>query len=154
MEEFKSKPWSSSKTGSKPATTLSKLFTKNRAYTQFDSKVAVREEHLKKITDVASKIDYPGSGLKMATQESQTWQSNFTFEYQLNVQHPGTDANAHIIIRPAEQGSAPLQLIDLGVLIQSMLLRATEMGLNGTCHINTTATTTEAIISIGKGLAL
>ncbi len=145
MEEYKARPWSSSGSKShKMATTLNKLLAKNRQYCIYDNIVVVREEHLRNISDVCSKIDFVGS-IK---------QEDFVFEYimldeplsesKFADNHPSvasvsksfatTNSKALIAIRYMKECENLQRLyLNLGILMQSMLLRATEMGLNGHC---------------------
>lgn len=165
MEEFRSRAFNSRNGYSKKSgTTLSKLLAKNRAYTQFDSKVIVRTEHLKSITEVCNKIEFLG-GMQS---------DDFSFEYITDQEH-----NAQIIVKlrhrinnlpcnAAEEskgismelasgaGNTNIPYINLGILLQSMLLRATEMGLNGNYKKiiefnNSSSKEIEMTIEVGKG---
>lgn len=50
----------------------------------------------------------------------------------LHLPQPGFEPNAYIVVCSASAPS-PSLYIDLGISVQSMLLQATEMGLNGLC---------------------
>lgn len=162
MEEFRNKPMSSNN-NKKVGTTLGKLLSRNRSYSQFDSKVIVRMEHLKSITEVCSKIEFLGD-IKP---------EDFSFEY--STPSNNQTENAQIIVKINNQkilnegelkevlfnkaqygGKINLIYINLGILLQSLLLRATEMGLNGYCQKiiekeNSPLKEIEVIITIGKG---
>ncbi len=139
MEEFRNRPMTSG-SNRKAVTPLNKLLTRNRSYSHFDSKVIVRMEHLKSITGVCGKIEFLGG----MTPE------DFSFEYKFD------DDTAQIIIK-TNSYIANIAYINLGILLQSMLLRATEMGLNGNCiqieeKGDSSAREIEAAIIIGKGI--
>lgn len=186
MEEFKSRPWSASGNKThKPTTTLNKLLIKNRQYEKFDNNVIVREEHLKKITDVCSKIDFIGG----------TKPEEFTFKHIVPVNpadeemsvtdanmpkmelwensicggckekaapciNSATNARAFIIIeyKACIENSVNenILFLNLGILMQSMHLRATEMGLNGQCiylaQSPSSADPLMAVVAVGKGM--
>ena len=179
MEEFKNRPMNSNN-NKKAGNSLNKLLTRNRSYSQFDSKVIVRMEHLKSITDVCGKIEFIG-GMKA---------EEFSFEYVINNDNLYDNTsefssaiskvnNASIVVKVNKninnqlsstteestreytnatsiESYANLKFINLGILLQSMLLRATEMGLNGKCEKiietdNSSGNEIEVTIAIGKG---
>ena len=131
MEEFRNRPMNSSASNSKKTgITLSKLLFKKRSHSELNSKVIVREEHLKSIAEVCGKIEFIGG----------ITPDQFSFEFITTEQ----DKNGQIIIRlnlietnvvseTDFSGYIHHASINLGFLLQTMLLRATEMGLDATC---------------------
>lgn len=128
-----------SQTTRKTKTSLKQLLRKNRSYRGYDPKVVVRKEHLLDIVSVATLIPQACNQqhlrFKLITRE-QAPQLLPMLKFgaalpELHLPFPGTAPEAFIII--CGQSETKLTYMDLGIAAQSMLLRATEMGLNGIC---------------------
>ena len=201
MEEYKSRPWSTSGSKNhKTATTLSRLLVKNRKYDKFDNTVIVREEHLKSIAGVIDKIELFGNlSAEDFLVETLILEKSLSNKIENNMNHPiilGVNLQQSEQSEQSEQLNArafitvkyntnKAKLLDpnncattdctttdyattdctttdyatiyfnLGIIAQSMLLRATEMGLNGNCiYFNETTWQTEKICKILEGRQL
>ena len=201
MEEYKSRPWSTSGSKNhKTATTLSRLLVKNRKYEKFDNTVIVREEHLKSIAGVIDKIELFGNlSAEDFLVETLILEKSLSNKIENNMNHPiilGVNLQQSEQSEQSEQLNArafitvkyntnQAKLLDpnncattdctttdyattdctttdyatiyfnLGIIAQSMLLRATEMGLNGNCiYFNETTWQTEKICKILEGRQL
>ena len=153
MEEYKARPWTTSGGKShKTATTLNRLLVKNRKYDKFDNTVIVREEHLKSIAEVLYKIELIGNiRAEDFLIETLIHEKPVSNNYENTVNHPiilgdnleqseQSNARAFIIVnyntnqnKFIEPNDCATICFNLGIIAQSMLLRATEMGLNGNC---------------------
>ena len=121
MEEFRQRASRTSNTANrKPATTLNKLLVKNRCYTHFDNKVVVRESHLRSIAEVCNKIEFLGGMVS----------DDFMFDYIIDSDSNTESTSAKAFISVKASLEKEFCHINLGMLIQSIALRATEMGLN------------------------
>lgn len=177
MEEYKARPWSTSGSKNhKTATTLSRLLVKNRKYDKFDNTVIVREEHLKSIAGVIDKIELFGNlSAEDFLVETLILEKSLSNKIENNMNHPiilgvnlqqseqSEQLNARAFIT-VKYNTNQAKLLDpnncattdyatiyfnLGIIAQSMLLRATEMGLNGNCiNFNETTWQTEEICKI------
>ena len=163
----------------KTATTLSRLLVKNRKYDKFDNTVIVREEHLKSIAGVIDKIELFGNlSAEDFLVETLILEKSLSNKIENNMNHPiilGVNLQQSEQSEQSEQLNArafitvkyntnQAKLLDpnncattdyatiyfnLGIIAQSMLLRATEMGLNGNCiYFNETTWQTEEICKI------
>ena len=128
------------KTASKgTARTLDTLLTRNRSYRGYDKKVVVTHDTLTKIVAVNSKIPSARNQqvlrFKLVTRDSGAEKVLENIKLggalpELHLPFPDTDPEAFIIICSTAPESKMVD-IDLGIAIQSMLLKAVEMGLNG-----------------------
>lgn len=150
--------------------TLDELLTKNRSTRGYDVNFVMTRERLEKIVSVNSKI---ASGrnqqvlrFHLVTKENGAAE---VLKYvkmgaalpELHLPFKGTEPNAFIICCSMVAENKIVD-IDLGISIQSMLLRATEMGLNGLCILafDKEAIKRElnlkyeplAIVAVGKGI--
>jgi len=119
--------------------TLDTLLIKNRSTRGYKNSFLVSEEVLKKIIGVNTKIASAKNAqtlrFKIVTKETgaETVLKNIKLGGmlpQLNLPLKGTEPNAFIIVCPNAQESKYID-IDLGISLQSMLLKAVEIGLNG-----------------------
>ncbi len=118
---------------------LDSLLLKNRSVRGFSSDYLVHPLQLKSIVSVNTKIP---SGMNQQAlrfhliaqgPEAEIVNRNIKLGAalpELNLPFPGTEPNAFIIVA-SEKEESPILDIDLGISLQSMLLKATEMGLNG-----------------------
>lgn len=138
--------------------TLKQLLQRSRGCRPFDPKVVVRESHLRDIADVGYILSEPFSETMFL----------FTFITKEGVKRvlPYTDIGTlyepQSFILISLNGDSAYSKMALGALIQSMLLRATEMGLGGT-YVGLTDPTglsaelslsslPVAILAVGKGI--
>lgn len=138
--------------------TLKQLLQRSRGCRPFDPKVVVRESHLRDIADVGYILSEPFSETMFL----------FTFITKEGVKRvlPYTDIETlyepQSFILISLNGDFAYSKMALGALIQSMLLRATEMGLGGT-YVGLTDPTglsaelslsslPVAILAVGKGI--
>lgn len=138
MEAFHSLP-SSTAQAKKNKTTLNKLLLKNRSHRGYDPKVVVREDHLRDIVSVVTKIPQACNQQCLRYRLVTPAEAHKILPLlkfgaalpELNLPFPGTEPQAFIICCAPNENK--LTYMDLGIAAQSMLLRATEMGLNGIC---------------------
>ena len=138
--------------------TLKQLLQRSRGCRPFDPKVVVRESHLRDIADVGYILSEPFSETMFL----------FTFITKEGVKRvlPYTDIETlyepQSFILISLNGDSAYSKMALGALIQSMLLRAAEMGLGGT-YVGLTDPTglsaelslsslPVAILAVGKGI--
>ncbi|MBP5326399.1 MAG: nitroreductase family protein [Bacteroidales bacterium] len=118
--------------------TLDELLTRNRSTRGYKKEFVVSEELLKQIVSVNTKI---GSGcnrqvlrFKLVTRDTGADKVLENIKMgaalpELHLPFPGTEPEAFIIVCSVA-GDDKLALIDLGMSLQTMSLRAVEMGLN------------------------
>lgn len=118
--------------------TLDELLTKNRSTRGYNKSYVVKSEELERIVAVNTKL---GSGcnrqvlrFKLITKEtgSEKVLENIRMGAalpELHLPFPGTEPEAFIIVC-STVGDDKLALIDLGMSLEAMSLRAVEMGLN------------------------
>lgn len=139
--------------------TLKQLLQRSRGCRPFDPKVVVRESHLRDIADVGSVLSEPFSETMFL----------FTFVTKAGVGRvlPYTDIETkqfepQSFILISSNGDSSYSKMALGALVQSMLLRATEMGLGG-AYVELTdpyglsvefsiSSPVVAILAVGKGI--
>ena len=119
--------------------TLDELLTRNRSQRGFNKEYVVRREELERIVGVCSKIPSARNQqvlrFRLVTQDTgadiilQNIRMGAALP-ELHLPLPETEPEAFIIICSTVPESKMVD-IDLGIAIQSMLLKAVEMGLNG-----------------------
>lgn len=119
--------------------TLDELLLKNRSYRGYNTQFTVTQEMLERIVGVNTKL---GSGcnrqvlrFKLITKGEGAEQMLRYIKLgaalpELHLPFPGTEPQAFVIVCSTMQENKLVD-IDLGISAQSMLLKATEMGLNG-----------------------
>ena len=119
--------------------TLDELLLRNRSYRGFKKEYVVKREELERIVGVCNKIPSARNQqvlrFRLVTQgeASQAVMRNIRLGAalpELHLPFPGTEPEAFIIICSTIDENKMVD-IDLGIAIQSMLLKAVEMGLNG-----------------------
>ena len=120
-------------------TSLESLMEKNRSYRGYDQSFEVKREMLERIvavnTKIASAKNQQVLRFKLVTKETgadlivQNMKLGGLLP-ELHLPFPGTEPEAFIIICSTIPENKFVD-IDLGIAAQSMLLKATEMGLNG-----------------------
>lgn len=147
---------------------LDTLLRRNRSYRGYDQSRVVTLKDLRQIVSVATLV---GSGknqqrlrYRMVTgEEASAVLPNIVLGAALPEEHlpkPGTEPQAFIVVCCTGEENKVVD-IDLGIAAQSMLLKATEMGLGGIFILNFKADAIRsalnlpskpiAVIAIGKG---
>jgi len=137
MEEYRAR--ADRPAGRRPAA-LGALLAKNRSCRGYDSRFIVREDQLRRIiavnTRVASARNRQVLRFRPVTAaEAPKVLAHVRFGAGLPELHlplPGTEPNAFIIVCTTVPEDRMVD-IDLGISVQSMLLQAVELGLNGLC---------------------
>lgn len=124
----------------KQATTLNALLAKNRSCRGYDSSFIVRDDQLRGIIEVNTKIPSARNAQVLRFRPVSSSEAAKVLPHirlggalpDLHLPLPGTEPNAFIIICTTVAPDKNVYT-DLGISAQSMLLRATEMGLAGIC---------------------
>ena len=136
FEELRNKPVSK-----KPAASLSTLLRRNRSYRGYDQKTVVTEAQLHRIVEVCAKLPSGRNQqvlrFKLITKESGSDRMQGLYKLggalpELHLPFPGTEPEAFIVICSSVEPDKWVHM-DVGIAAQSMLLKATEMGLGGIC---------------------
>lgn len=139
MEEYMAR--SSSGQGiRRPLVTLGRLLLKNRSHRGYDARFIVREDQLRRIIDVNTKIPSAANQQVLRFRPVLADEAPKVLAHirlagalpQLHLPLPGTEPNAFVIVCSTVEESRYVD-IDLGISAQSMLLQAVEIGLNGLC---------------------
>ena len=157
MEEFKAIPNTGvASRSSKNTTTLSKLVEKNVLYKEFNNNIIVRQSHLKELISL-----HPCSQefvFDIITENSEceiilnsTKASNPQW---LNFNSPEKLPKAFIIIGSEKDALLEDDYIKMGMVLQTILLRATEMGLNGTYTTNCAHLAQQLALNYSPSLAV
>ena len=119
--------------------TLDELLTRNRSYRGYNKNYVVRREELERIVGVCSKIPSARNQqvLRFRLVTRDTGADIVLRNIKLGAALPelhlpfqGTEPEAFIVICSTVSENKMVD-VDLGIAIQSMLLKAVEMGLNG-----------------------
>lgn len=148
---------------------LDSLLEKNRSYRGYQKDYVVKREMLERIVAVNTKLPTGKNQqvlrFKLVTKETGAEKVLENIKLggmlpELHLPFEGTEPEAFIIVCTAAPETKIID-IDLGISMQSMLLKATEMGLNGLiiCAFNKVKITEAfalpyeplAIVAIGKG---
>ena len=138
MEEYMTR--STSNRPIRVLASLDKLLLKNRSHRGYDSKFIVREDQLRRIIEVNSKIPSSRNQQVLRFRPVLSDEASKILPHirlggalpELHLPLPGTEPNAFIIICSTVPENHYVD-IDLGISAQSMLLKAVEIGLNGIC---------------------
>lgn len=139
MEEFQARA-AADRNGSRPLVTLNRLLLKNRSCRGYDAQFVVREDQLRRIIGVNTKIPSAGNQQVLRFRPVLGDQAPKVLPHirlggalpELHLPFPGTEPNAFIVICSTVEESRYVD-IDLGISAQSMLLQAAEIGLSGIC---------------------
>ena len=150
------------------AVPLNRLLLLNRSYRGYDQRRVVSEEELRRIVSVNTRLGSARNQQCLRFRMVTVGEAHKVTPYiklggalpELHLPIEGTEPQAFIIVCSTIEENKWVD-IDLGISVQSMLLKATEMGLNGICigSFNAQAIT-EAfalpyppllIVAIGKG---
>lgn len=124
----------------KRAASLVRLLKHNRSYRGYDASFTVREDQLRKIIEVAHLC--PSARNQQVLRFRPVLKDEATKVLchvrlggalpELKLPFPGTEPNAFVVICSTVEESKYVDM-DLGIVAQSMLLQAVEIGLGGIC---------------------
>lgn len=120
--------------------TLGRLLLRNRSYRGYDSKFVVREDQLRSIIETATLCPSARNQQVLRFRPVLGDEADKVLSHirlggalpELHLPFPGTEPRAFVVICSTVEESKYVD-IDLGIVAQSMLLRATELGLGGIC---------------------
>ena len=165
MEEYFSRP---RETRVRPAMSLCRLLRHNRSHRDYDASFVVRNDQLHSIIEVntliASALNRQALRFRpVLAGEAAKVLPHIRLGAALpdeHLPHAGCEPNAFIVVCSTVAEDRYID-IDLGISAQSMLLRATELGLNGICiasfdsdalmHALTLPCKPLLVIAIGRG---
>ena len=136
FEEYRSKP-----AARKKAVSLGTLIRKNRSYRGYDKSCVVTQAQLRRIAEVCTKVPSGRNQqvlrFKLLTRDTGSEKMQGLYKLggalpELHLPFPGTEPEAFIIICSVREPDRWVNM-DIGIAAQSMLLKATEMGLGGIC---------------------
>ena len=139
MEEYMARKAAGSPTR-KPQATLSRLLLKNRSHRGYDASFKVREDQLRRIIEVNTRIPSARNAQVLRFRPVTAEEAHKVLPHirlggalpHLNLPAEGSEPNAFIVICSTAVEDKWVD-IDLGISAQSMLLQAVEIGLNGIC---------------------
>lgn len=137
MEEYMSRPAASRP---RPTATLHKFLVRNRSHRNYDAEFVVREDQLRRIIAVNPLIPSAFNRQALRFRPVLADEASKVMPLiklggalpEMHLPQKGCEPNAYIVICAATEEDRYLD-IDLGISAQSMLLQATEIGLNGIC---------------------
>ena len=120
--------------------TLGRLLLRNRSYRGYDSKFVVRDDQLRSIIETATLCPSARNQQVLRFRPVLGNEADKVLQHirlggalpELHLPFPGTEPRAFVVICSTVEESKYVD-IDLGIVAQSMLLRATELGLGGIC---------------------
>ncbi len=119
---------------------LTHLLTKNRSHRAYDHSFVVREDQLRRIIEVNTRTPSARNQQVLRFRAVLSDEAAKVLPHvrmggalpELHLPMAGTEPNAYIVICSTVPETREVS-IDLGISAQSMLLQATEIGLNGLC---------------------
>ncbi len=139
--EYKFEEFQKKTAGKKTATSLSTLLRRNRSYRGYDKSCIVTEAQLRRIVEVCTKVPSGRNQqvlrFKLLTKATGSERMQGLYKLggalpELHLPFPGTETEAFIILCSSVEPDKWVHM-DVGIAAQSMLLKATEMGLGGIC---------------------
>ena len=132
--------YASAATTAKRTATLNRLLTKNRSHRGYDTSFKVREDQLRRIIEVNTKIPSASNRQILRFRPVLHNEAEKVLPHirlggalpHLHLPKEGCEPEAFIIICSTIAEDKYVD-IDLGISAQSMLLQAAEIGLNGIC---------------------
>ena len=159
MEEYLARS-ASGQASRRPLVTLSRRLLKTRSHRGYDPRFIVREDQLRRIIGVNTRIPSARNQQVLRFRPVLADEAPGVLAEirlggalpELHLPLPGTGPNAFIIVCSTVPEDRYVD-IDLGISVQSMLLQAAEIGLNGICigafHLESEPL---LILAIGKGI--
>ena len=120
--------------------TLRRLLQHNRSYRGYDNSFVVRQDQLRRIIEVATLCPSARNQQVLRFRPVLKDESDKVLSHirlggalpELHLPFPGSEPNAFVVICSTVEESKYVDM-DLGIVVQSMLLQATEIGLGGIC---------------------
>ena len=120
--------------------TFAKLVAKNRSYRGFDNTFTVRADQLRRIMEVVPLCPSARNQQVLRLRPVLTDEADKVLPHirlggalrELKLPLPGTEPRAFIVICSATAEDKYVNM-DIGIIAQTMLLQAVEIGLNGIC---------------------
>lgn len=139
MEEYMARS-AAGGTPPRPAQPLERLLRRNRSYRGYDARFIVREDQLRRIIAVNTLTPSARNQQVLRFRPVLSDEAPAVLPHlrmggalpELRLPTPGTEPNAFIVVCSTAEESREVS-IDLGIAVQSMLLQAVEIGLNGLC---------------------
>lgn len=124
----------------KKVATLNKLLRRNRSYRGYDTSFEVRADQLRRIIETATLCPSARNQQVLRFRPVLANESDIMLKHirlggalpELHLPFAGTEPRAFVVICSTVEESKYVD-IDLGIVAQTMLLQATEMGLGGIC---------------------
>ena len=124
----------------KKVATLNRLLRRNRSYRGYDTSFEVRADQLRRIIETATLCPSARNQQVLRFRPVLRNESDKVLKHirlggalpELHLPFPGTEPQAFIVICSTVEESKYVD-IDLGIVAQTMLLQATELGLGGIC---------------------
>ena len=138
--EKKMEDYNSAQPAKRRVATLRRLLLHNRSYRGYDTSFKVREDQLRRIIEVATLCPSARNQQVLRFRPVLGEESDVVLSHirlggalpELHLPFPGTEPRAFIIICSTVEEAKYVD-IDLGIVAQSMLLQAVEIGLGGIC---------------------
>ena len=119
---------------------LAKLVAKNRSYRGYDNSVVVRADQLRRIMEVVPMCPSAKNQQVLRLRAVLSDEADKVLPHirlggalrELKLPLPGTEPRAFIVICSTVAEDKYVNM-DIGIIAQTMLLQATEIGLNGIC---------------------
>ena len=134
MEEYEAQKCASVRTR---RVSLASLVAKNRSTRGFDTSFKVRKDQLRSLVEVARLVPSARNQQVLRYRLVTEDEAHLVLPHirlggslpELNITLPGTEPNPFVVICSEKEGR--YVDMDMGIVAQTMLLRAVEMGLNG-----------------------
>ena len=125
---------------SKRTMTFAKLVAKNRSYRSYDNSFTVREDQLRRIMEVVPACPSARNQQVLRLRPVLAAEADKVLPFirlggalrDIKLPLPGTEPRAFIVICSTVAEDKYVNM-DIGIIAQTMLLQATEIGLNGIC---------------------
>ena len=125
---------------SKRTMTFAKLVAKNRSYRGYDNSFTVREDQLRRIMEVVPACPSARNQQVLRLRPVLAAEADKVLPFirlggalrDIKLPLPGTEPRAFIVICSTVAEDKYVNM-DIGIIAQTMLLQATEIGLNGIC---------------------
>lgn len=125
---------------SKRTMTFAKLVAKNRSYRGYDNSFTVREDQLRRIMEVVPACPSARNQQVLRLRPVLAAEADKVLPFirlggalrDMKLPLPGTEPRAFIVICSTVAEDKYVNM-DIGIIAQTMLLQATEIGLNGIC---------------------
>ena len=135
MEDYRNQPPTTRRVAS-----LGRLLQRNRSYRGYDNNFVVRPDQLRTIIETATLCPSARNQQVLRFRPVLSDEADKVLKHirlggalpELHLPFPGTEPRAFVVICSTVEESKYVD-IDLGIVAQTMLLRATELGLGGIC---------------------